>query len=48
MESGELSETLKMIYHPFIFAVSPRVRNVIPHSSRSVDVLKILRSGEEK
>jgi TRAP-type C4-dicarboxylate transport system permease small subunit len=44
--SGELSETLKMIYHPFIFAVSAGFMTL--SLSALVQFFSDMRSGEEK
>jgi TRAP-type C4-dicarboxylate transport system permease small subunit len=45
-ESGELSETLKMIYHPFIFAVS--LGFVALSLTALVQFMSDMQSGEEK
>jgi len=44
--SGELSETLKMIYHPFIFAVSTGF--ITLSLTALVQLMSDMRSGEEK
>jgi len=44
-ESGELSETLKMIYHPFIFAVSAGF--ITLSLTALVQLMSDMRSGEE-
>ena len=44
--SGELSETLKMIYHPFIFAVSAGF--ITLSLTALVQLMSDIRSGEEK
>lgn len=45
-ESGELSETLKIIYHPFIFAVS--LGFVMLSLTALIQLMSDVRSGEEK
>jgi TRAP-type C4-dicarboxylate transport system permease small subunit len=45
-ESGELSETLKMIYHPFIFVVS--LGFVTLSLTALVQLMSDMRSGEEQ
>jgi TRAP-type C4-dicarboxylate transport system permease small subunit len=45
-ESGELSETLKMIYHPFIFVVS--LGFVALSLTALVQLMSDMRSGEEQ
>jgi TRAP-type C4-dicarboxylate transport system permease small subunit len=44
--SGELSETLKMIYHPFIFAVSAGF--ITLSLTALVQLMSDMQSGEEK
>lgn len=45
-ESGELSETLKMIYHPFIFAVA--LGFITLSLTALTQLMSDMRSGEEK
>jgi len=44
--SGELSETLKIIYHPFIFAVSSGF--VMLSLTALIQLMSDMRNGEEK
>jgi len=45
-ESGELSETLKIIYHPFIFSVS--IGFAVLSLTIFIDLLKTILNKEEK
>lgn len=45
-DSGELSETLKMIYHPFIFAVA--LGFITLSLTALTQLMSDMRSGEEK
>jgi TRAP-type C4-dicarboxylate transport system permease small subunit len=45
-DSGELSETLKMIYHPFIFAVA--LGFITLSFTALTQLMSDMRSGEEK